>query len=439
MINDPLDGLLDEVVTTHEKSDLSPVGFSFITGPAGTGKTQSVKEKARQDPTFRLCATTGIAAVNLDTVTLNAVLKFFDTQSLMDARLTGRLTRRLRELAEDPMESLRTLCIDEVSMMPAAQLDAIYDCIQEANLFLGDHPISLVLTGDFAQLPPVSTKESPARFAFHAGCWPPGNIERLTKVWRQTDPEFLEALREARAGNGQGAAGKFKSAGVKFAPSVNHRFQGTTIFSKNREVDLFNAQRLKELPGEPIMMRNRFRGEPSPDWRRAIPDCPGGKSEPLMLKPEALVMILANETRDYSYANGDLGIVKEIKPDLLTLEVLRTEATVTIPRIRRYHFGKEGDPGAVFVPELEGGKGAWVLGSMDWFPIRLGWATTVHKSQGLTLDNVQIDIRDWFFGSPNMAYVALSRSRTPQGLTLVGPSQVLAKQIKLHPEVKEWI
>ncbi len=434
---DPLDGLLDEVVTTREEEVARPVAFSFITGPAGSGKTWQVKQKSLSDPSWRLCATTGIAAVNLDTVTINSTLKYFDTQSLMDNHIRGRLVRRLREMADE--EGLRMLCIDEISMMPAEQLEIIYEALQQANAYLAGKEISLTLTGDFAQLPPISSKSEPARFVFEASCWPPSDIQRLTKIWRQSDPTFLEALRLARLGQGPGAVEALREAGVKFAPAITRDFPGATIYSKNDEVDKYNALRFQALPGNAIELRHSFRGKPAGEWLTQIPGCPGGKIPPLKLKPQALVMILANDIPDFRYANGDLATILEAGPDAIHARIHRTNQEVGIERIRRYHLGEKDDEGAVWVQDLRGGEGAWVLGSVDWFPLRLGYASTVHKTQGLTLDNVQVDCRDWFFGMPNMAYVALSRSRTPGGLTIVGPSATLARQIKLHPQVKEWI
>ncbi len=82
---------------------------------------------------------------------------------------------------------------------------------------------------------------------------------------------------------------------------------------------------------------------------------------------------------------------------------------------------------------------AWIIGGIRYMPIRLAYATTIHKSQGLTLDNAQLDIRDQFFGSPNFAYVALSRTRTPAGLRIVGTPACLDQRICIHPEVVPWV
>jgi ATP-dependent exoDNAse (exonuclease V) alpha subunit len=81
----------------------------------------------------------------------------------------------------------------------------------------------------------------------------------------------------------------------------------------------------------------------------------------------------------------------------------------------------------------------WVHGALYYTPLRPAWATTVHKSQGLTLDRVQLDCRAWFFGKPAMAYVALSRCKTPEGLVVVGSPEMLAKKVKVDPRVVEWL
>lgn len=438
--------LLDTMVETTLK-DPQDVSCQFITGEAGTGKTYTVREMAKTDPGFKLCATTGIAAVNLDTITLNGLLKFFNTDSLVRNYTTGLLGRRLRELYMD--HGLRKLGIDEISMMPAAQLEVIYQAIQTANQQLPEG-IGLVLTGDFAQLPPVSTPEEPAEWCFRAQCWEvvEKGITRLTKVWRQTDPGFLEGLNMARRGHGPDAARALRGAGVAYTGSTDPNFQGTTIFAINKRVDEFNAQRLGRLTTPEITLANQFKGQPKNEWKNQIPGTPGGKiPKPLVVKPGALVMILANDTSgggdgEMAYANGDLAIVEGMAGQQLACKLLRTGEVVRIGRIRRWHECEKDSPGAQWYEDMrgEGGtRGGWACGYMEWYPLRLGWATSVHKSQGLSLDNVQVDVRDKFFGSPNMAYVALSRSRTPQGLRIVGGEYILGRQIKAAQEVSQWL
>lgn len=439
--------LANTVLVEEVLKDPQPVPARVITGDAGTGKTTTVKALADADRSVKMCATTGIAAVNLDTTTLNSLLKYFNTASLVLNYTNGLLTRRLRELYLD--QGLRTLGIDEISMMPAEQLEVIYRAVQTVNQRV-DQPIKLILTGDFAQLPPVSTKEEPAKWAFMADCWEHlGDcVERLTKVWRQTDPKFLEGLNLARRGKGPAAAAALRTAGVTYTGKQDEEFPGTTIFAINRRVDEFNQKRLMQLTTPPVTLQNKFVGTMKKEWKDLVPGTPGGKLPPLVVKPGALVMILANDLSgaadgEMAYGNGDLGVVQDLAPNGgVRVKLQRTGESHIIGRIRRWHECDKGDSGAEWYEDMRnsgGGRGGWACGYMDWYPLRLGWATTVHKSQGLSLDNIQVDVRDWFFGSPNMAYVALSRARTPGGLRIVGGEAILARQIKAAPEVQQWL
>jgi len=440
------DQILANTMVEDILKDPQDVDVQFITGEAGTGKTWTVKEMAKRNKSMILCATTGIAAVNLDTITLNSLLKFFNTASLIQNYTTGMLTRRLRELYID--RGLRILGIDEISMMPAAQLEVIYQAMQTVNQRLAE-PIRLILTGDFAQLPPVSTPEEPADWCFTAPCWEVigRNVERLTKVWRQTDPQFLEGLNLARHGRGPESAKALRAAGVKYTGGLDEAFPGTTIFAINRRVDEFNQARLRQIDKPEIGLVNQFRGQPKTEWKSQVAGTPGGKIGGLVVKEGALVMILANDIDgaadgSMAYGNGDLATVEGMIGSAINCRLVRNGEKVKIGRIRRWHECEKDSPGAKWEDEMrgpEGKRGGWACGSMDWYPLRLGWATSTHKSQGLSMDNVQIDCRDRFFGSPNMAYVALSRARTPQGLRVVGGEFILGRQIKAAQEVKEWL
>lgn len=381
-----LDQEMANTMVEETFKDPQDVPVRFITGEAGTGKTYTVREMAKTNPRMRLCATTGIAAVNLDTITLNSLLKFFNTASLTQNYITGALTRRLRELYID--QGLRILGIDEVSMMPAEQLEVIYRAIQAVNQRV-EEPMQLILTGDFAQLPPVSTLEEPAEWCFRAQCWETvgRGVERLTKVWRQSDPGFLEGLNHARRGHGRPAAQALREAGVTYAGGLDENFPGTTIFAINRRVDEFNTKRLGQIDKPPMELVNQFKGQPKPEWKSQVAGTPGGKIGPLVVKEGALVMILANDTEgagdgDMAYGNGDLGTVVGLAGAKVQVRLQRSGEVVSLGRIRRWHECEKDTPGAQWYEDMRkagGERGGWALGWMDWYPLRLGWATSVHK------------------------------------------------------------
>jgi len=427
------DSLNDAVVEVRARD--AEVPCQFISGIAGTGKTYMVKQQAAADPSWGLvCATTGIAAVNLDTVTLNATLGYFDTDSLRDHYLTGYLARKLHDLARD----FQWLVVDEVSMMDREQLQLLYRALSDANSYADlKRPMGLCLVGDFAQLPPVK-----AEWAFRADCWGlfQANTTRLTKVWRQDQAWFLNALNLARSGLGREAMEVLTQHGVEWHTVLDTAYEGTTVIPKNDQVDRFNTIAHDHLPGAAIRVRSRRWGKLRGEWR-GIPD-------QLELKPGAYVMILANHP-EFEYANGDCGHVAGYEHDEFLVTLARNGETVRVPRLTRDVSQKDRpqtwDGGAMgdgsyrahlhYWPERK----RYVLGQVEYYPLRLAYASTVHKSQGLSLDRVQVDFRNQFFGQPAMLYVALSRCRTLEGLRLVGDPERFVRQCRVDEAVREWL
>lgn len=212
-------------------------------------------------------------------------------------------------------------------------------------------------------------------------------MERLTKVWRQSDPGFLEGLNHARRGHGRPAAQALREAGVTYAGGLDENFPGTTIFAINRRVDEFNTKRLGQIDKPPMELVNQFKGQPKSEWKSQVAGTPGGKIGPLVVKEGALVMILANDTEgavdgDMAYGNGDLGTVVGLAGTKVQVRLQRSGEVVSLGRIRRWHECEKDTPGAQWYEDMRkagGERGGWALGWMDWYPLRLGWATSVHK------------------------------------------------------------
>jgi ATP-dependent exoDNAse (exonuclease V) alpha subunit len=446
--------LLNETVETRSPHVVS---CEFLTGIAGSGKTFECKSRILKDETYGiLCATTGIAAVNLGegVTTINALLRYFDTNSLEDSVRSGRLRRRLTELAFK--EGYRNIVLDEVSMLDARQLDLIYSGVQEVNSF--GHHLGILLTGDFCQLPPVKAEG----FAFEASCWDKfeARTTKLTKCWRHEDPGFLDALNKFRAGRGTPGISLLKQTDAVMSGTLDNDFDGSTVMAKNIDVNDFNQMRLDKLPGKAFGLKTvRWcapgRTEVLKQWEQIPPES--------TYKPGALVMVLANSTGDtdqYRYVNGDLAHVIEFNRDTkeLTVELLRTGTRIGIPAIWRRHEQKMIPPNFEAIPSekwpknrtesqqqnskdltyFDKSKKRWVVGECLYYPVRLAWATTVFKSQGLTLEKIQIDLRNDFFGFPAMAYVALSRCKTAGGLHLVGSWNLLAGRCRADPKCERF-
>lgn len=443
---------------SEEEEQAKEIRAEFVSGAAGTGKTYEIKRRIEADPSEGiLCATTGIAGVNLGTRTIHSILKYFNTESLQQAYASGRLVRNLVELACN----YRNLYCDEVSMLPALQLDTLVKAMQDANLskkvknssnFNG---IGLVLSGDFMQLPPIREK-----WAFEAECWPlfEANTLTLTKNWRQGDGNFLKAINHLRRGEGAAGANLLRNTGVEFANANKLDFPGTTILAKNVDVDRYNWVALSRVNGDTIEVESErwlYPGVNAPGEWKLIP-------EKLQVKLGALVMILANDSPFFSYANGDQGIIEAYDPTVkyFSIRLMRNGQLVNVPMIER-RVTINYDPKAynesgentelIFSKKDKGLARPWrepyfdeeadkyVAGGIKYMPIRLGYAATVHKTQGLSLDRVQIDCRNGFFGQPAMMYVAVSRCRTPEGLRVVGSVDMLGKRCKIAKEVLRWL
>lgn len=412
------------------------VDCRFVTGPAGTGKTYQFKQRIEADESEGiLCATTGVAAVNLGTTTINSVLGYFDLESLADASATGQITRRLIHLRK--REGYKSLMLDEASMLEAYALDILTEDAKKANQRLEKDglQISLELTGDFAQLPPVK-----GEWGFKAVNWPlyAANLTKLDKIYRQTDLEFLRALSLARQGDGKEASEALRPL-AKWSSALDLDFDGTTIVDKNSKVDDINKLRYLKLKGAERSFFSHRWGKQRGEWKQIPAE--------LKLREGASVMILANVysdpllgRREIIYANGDSGIVVGFTGGGAWVRLRRTNEVIQLSPIERTFESKdEPDKSAHPNSYYDEKRKRWVWGAVSYLPARLDYAVTVHKSQGLTLDKVQLDPRGAFFGSPNMAYVALSRVRTPQGLKIVGTAEMFARRINRDKEVGEWI
>lgn len=411
--------------------------FGYLSGAAGTGKTFLARALIQSMDPGRalLMATTGIAAINLgDATTINAALGYFDTASLYDNYARGFLQHRLRMLRRS---GIRLLVLDEVSMMPADQLTLLvqaldeieqskdYDAALEQVVTTVDDErrMGLLLLGDFAQLGPVK-----APFAFESPAWGRFQTLRLTQNRRQGDQGFIGALRAIREGHPEMALDAFTPC---FQPRLDIDFPGTTIVAKNDAVDRINGLRHAKLPGELLTWESVRQGEQQTDWTKQIPAA-------CQVKVGALVMILANKAypkidpgdlSEFEYVNGDLAEVLEKRDGGIRVRLQRSGDEVTVtPFVKEWRepTGKRKPPYTV-------------RGSVAYMPLRLAYASTVHKCQGLTLDRIQVSISDHFMGNPGSLYVALSRGRSLEGLRVVGSAQQLVRRCVTDPRVRDYV
>lgn len=405
-----------------------PHVFEFVTGPAGSGKTTLVRQQVEASQgQARLAATTGIAAVNLgDAVTINSILRYFNTAQLREYASTNFLTNRIRWLRN---AGIRRLVVDEVSMMEADQLTILVDAIDEVNreasVLAGDEPeFGMSMVGDFLQLPPID-----GGYAFESPRWAESfgqHVTKLETIHRQADPLYIAGLRALRIGDGASALSTFKPC---MAQSLDKGFDGTTVFATNREVDAHNYRTHQNLPGQFIRFNTKTWGEEHSDWKNIPPV--------VALKPNALVMCLANGYVDGTlvYANGDLGHflgVPEGGQNVAVVELLRNNRTVNVEYVTRQNELPTG------IKSNDRQVAFKVVGEVDYMPLRLAYGSTVHKTQGLTLDRIQLEISNRFWASPAMLYVGVSRARTLDGLRIVGSPPAFAHRAVFDRRVTQW-
>lgn len=426
---------LDEIAVNK----LLAGGFGFLCGLAGTGKSTLILELNRLHPDLmEICATTGIAAVNLNAKTLHSTLKFFNYPSLENAWREGILHWQLRLVRANK----KILLIDEGSMLGADMFDLIINAVDEINSDDTGKKLGVWVSGDLCQLPPIKDRkmnhDKNGDYIFKSDYWPrfAANTIKLEKVWRQDNIEFMKGINLVRGGNGKAAMEIFKTCGVHFSNKIDNDFQGTTLISKNDEVDRYNEKRLHTISSPLIRVCSVNRGTQAKDWQRLIPF-------ELRLKVGALVMILSNNVPDFTFVNGDLGTIEKYdeKEETFSIKLKRTGHVVSIGRIKRQNL-QEKEPeyqSGNFVSYSDFKTGHWIIGTIEYFPLRLAYASTIHKSQGLSLDSVQIDSHADFFGFPSMAYVSISRARTPDGLYLVGSAESIAAKVKVNKEVIKYV
>lgn len=434
-VGDPSVELQRDIVAEIE----AELPFCYLQGAAGTGKTTVARTLITRRDDAILCATTGIAAVNLgDATTINSLLGYFNTQSLLEHYASGYLQHRLRTIRRS---GIRLIVLDEVSMFDADQLTCLCQAFDELDRTKeydqelqevkevykdDDFRMKLLLVGDFAQLEPVE-----APFAFESPEWSrfhPHTV-KLSKIRRQGDEHFVSALQAVRRGRPADALQVLEPCLV---PTLDFKFPGTTIVAQNAEVDRINGMRHQQLAGPEWSWKTVRSGEQQKDWIKYIP-------ESVDLKKGALVMILANRHKPkldeedlrggLIYANGDLATVVEKTDHGYRVFLHRTFEEVTVTP----HLKEWKEPTGKKNPR-------WTIkGTVAYMPLRLAYATTVHKSQGLTMDQVQVSIANWMFTKPGMLYVALSRARSLDGLRIVGNKQMFAGRCTTNPKLSRFL
>lgn len=376
----------------------------FLTGSAGTGKTyvlnQYVKYLKERKIPVSITASTGIAATHLEGTTIHAWSGIGIKNSLSNRNLQDL---RKKKYLKKNIDKSKVLIIDEISMLHKKQLDMVNQVLQyfrETEEAFGG--IQLVLCGDFFQLPPIGDYNEINRdkFSFMSQSWLDANLNicYLTDQYRQTDNTLHQILNEIRTGNiSQNSKDILSSNQVELDVE-----EPTKLYTHNVDVDRINIQHLNSIKGKKENYKATIKGnlKLAETVKRSIM-----APEKLELKIGSKVMFVKNN-HEKGYLNGSLGNV--IRYDSDGLPVVRL--------LNGYEITAEHEDWRI---EDESGK---MLVSFQQVPLRLAWAITVHKSQGMTLDAAEMDLSKTF--EKGQGYVALSRVKSLTGLNLTGYNNI---------------
>ncbi|MDB4940318.1 MAG: ATPase [Candidatus Doudnabacteria bacterium] len=402
-------------MTQQQALDILKSGANvFLTGEPGSGKTHTINKFVRYlrehsiEPA--VTASTGIAATHIGGMTIHSWSGIGIKEDLTSSDL--------HKLAADPKFAKRilraqVLIIDEISMLSQRTLsmvDAVCRSVRKIQEPFGG--MQVVFVGDFFQLPPIlkqATLESPHKqFAYNSPAWQRANptVCYLTEQHRQDDPVFLNMLAAIRRNELEEE--HFESIQSRIVQRAVTPIQIPRLFTRNVSVDKLNDERLQKLPGEHrlYVMTNTGRSSLVDTLKKGCLS-----PEQLYLKVGAVVMFTKNNPQA-GYANGTLGVVRDLSEGFPLVEIRGGKRVVVTPQDWKSE---------------EGGK---LRAMVSQLPLRLAWAITIHKSQGMSMDAAAIDLSDVF--EYGQGYVAISRVRRLSGLHLFGINE---KAFQVHPEI----
>ena len=400
----------------------------FLTGKAGTGKTTFLRRlKERSPKRMVVVAPTGVAAINAGGVTIHSFFQFPLAPYIPGGSFNTKDEKyRFSKEKKNIIRTLDLLVIDEISMVRADlldQIDAVLRLHKDRHRPFGG--VQLLMIGDLSQLAPVVKEgewallreyyRTPYFFGSHALQQTQHVTIELTHVYRQTDHTFINILNEVRENrltpeslarlNSRVDNRQQTEADSQFS-ILNSQFGDGTIrlTTHNATANRYNEERMDALKGVRFSFRAQVSG--------TFPESSYPAEEKLVLKKGCQVMFLKNDSQGSRYYNGKLGIVSAVDAESICVRGIDDGEEIEVePDVwtnARYVIDKETKE---IREEIEG--------EFRQYPLRLAWAITVHKSQGLTFDRAVLDVNAAF--AAGQVYVALSRCRSLEGLVLTAP------------------
>nr|WP_314866058.1 helix-turn-helix domain-containing protein [uncultured Flavobacterium sp.] len=405
----------------------------FLTGKAGTGKTTLLREiiETTHKNTV-VVAPTGIAALNAGGVTIHSLFQLpfggflpdnsapdFSESTKFESKATLLRHFKMSGLKKSVIRNMELLIIDEVSMLRADLLDAMdfmMQTVRKKNSPFGG--VQVLFIGDLLQLPPVIRDDEwrtlknyyKGKFFFHSQVVqqnPPLYIE-LDKIFRQTEDTFISVLNNLR--NNQISKEDIATLNQYVQPNFDLKANKgyITLTTHNAKADTMNAEALKSLGAKEWLY--------SPEITGDFPDKIYPVDEVLRFKEGAQIMFIKNDLSfDKKYFNGKMGVIKSLSSKEILVHFPEENMTIEVEKYEWQNIRYKVNDTTKEIEEE-------VLGTFVHYPIKLAWAITVHKSQGLTFDKAALDVSQVFL--PGQAYVALSRLRSLKGLILLSSLQM---------------
>jgi ATP-dependent exoDNAse (exonuclease V) alpha subunit len=399
----------------------------FLTGGAGVGKTTLTRAVIelyeRESKKVAKLASTGMAATLIGGQTLHSFFDLGIASSMDDLEKNGKL--EIKKKIKKLIGAMDLIVIDEISMVSSALLEMI-----ELRLHQAEFRGALLVVGDFLQLPPVVRGSSELHYAFESASWERFAFERveLKHIYRTDDKEFIELLGAVRFGVVDERVHNQLNSFIKPLPNELKEF--TFLFGKNISASQHNKRELEHIEGELFVKEAQIikhkKSVSDKEVERFMEDARIERA--LELKIGAPVLFSRNA---WNYFNGERGEIVNIDES--------------------YLYVQKSDGKVVKLEQLAQSKTAWIEKSIKGkkelleeeyftiyqYPVKLAFGITIHKSQGMSIENLIIETREIF--APSQFYVALSRSSNPKNLILIAPQRQWYELAFVHPKAMKFV